>query len=244
MKVTVVGYWGGYPGVNEATSGYLFEHEGFRLLVDCGSGVLAQLQNYIEISELDAVIISHYHHDHIADIGPLQYARLISNYLNKSSNNLPIYGHEEDLVAFSKLTYKNITSSEAYIPEQVLHIGPFAITFMKTKHPAICYAMRIVAGEHTIVFTGDSSYVEGFIPFSVNADLLICECNLYGDQEGAEMGHMNSIEAGKIAEEAKVKNLLLTHLPHYGNHEILQHEAASIFNGNLFLARQGFIFEP
>ena len=46
MKMTVVGFWGGFPEAGEATSGYLFEHDGFRLLVDCGSGVLAQLQKY------------------------------------------------------------------------------------------------------------------------------------------------------------------------------------------------------
>lgn len=77
MKVTVIGYWGGFPAANEATSGYLFEHEGFRMLVDCGSGVLAKLQNYVSVEKLDAVVVSHYHHDHVADIGPLQYARLI-----------------------------------------------------------------------------------------------------------------------------------------------------------------------
>ncbi|MCX8046397.1 MAG: MBL fold metallo-hydrolase, partial [Anoxybacillus gonensis] len=43
MKVTVIGYWGAFPKKNEATSCYLFEHDGFRLLVDCGSGALAQL---------------------------------------------------------------------------------------------------------------------------------------------------------------------------------------------------------
>ncbi len=63
MKMTVVGFWGGFPEAGEATSGYLFEHDGFRLLVDCGSGVLAQLQKYITPSDIDAVVLSHYHHD-------------------------------------------------------------------------------------------------------------------------------------------------------------------------------------
>ena len=29
MQVTIVGHWGGYPKVDEASSGYLIEHEGF-----------------------------------------------------------------------------------------------------------------------------------------------------------------------------------------------------------------------
>ena len=87
MKMTVVGFWGGFPEAGEATSGYLFEHDGFRLLVDCGSGVLAQLQKYITPSDIDAVVLSHYHHDHVADIGVLQYARLITSATKDNYRN-------------------------------------------------------------------------------------------------------------------------------------------------------------
>lgn len=80
MKLTVIGHWGGYPKMGEASSGYLLEHKGFKLLVDCGSAVLSQLQYYLKPTELDAVIVSHYHPDHVADIGVLQHALLIGKY--------------------------------------------------------------------------------------------------------------------------------------------------------------------
>ena len=81
MQVTIVGHWGGYPKVDEASSGYLIEHEGFQILLDCGSGVLSKLQKFIQPEMLNGVIISHYHPDHIADIGVLQHARLIRGLL-------------------------------------------------------------------------------------------------------------------------------------------------------------------
>ena len=40
MKVTVLGYYGGYPDNGIATSGYLIQTEKINLLLDCGSGVL------------------------------------------------------------------------------------------------------------------------------------------------------------------------------------------------------------
>ena len=238
LKLTVIGYWGGYPKQNEASSGYLLEHESFQLLIDCGSGVLSKLQNIIQPEDLDAVILSHYHPDHIADIGVLQHARLIQGFLGKKTPTLPLYGHELDSYEFSKLTYKEITKGIAYNPSEVLTAGPFQVTFLRTDHPAPCYAMRIEAAGKAIVYTGDSSFKEEFIEFSRNAELLLCECNFYGHQNGKSAGHMNSIDAGKFAQKAEVKQLILTHLPQYGTLSELITEAASEFTGIIKLAEE------
>jgi ribonuclease BN (tRNA processing enzyme) len=241
MKITVIGYWGGFPAANEATSGYLFQHQGFSLLVDCGSAVLSQLQNYIGIEELDAVILSHYHHDHVADIGPMQYARLVKKALGFQISELPIYGHAYDKEAFSKLTYKNITKGIAYNPEQPLTIGPFTISFLQTKHPAVCFAMRITAGGKSVVYTADSSFQDEFIHFSKGADLLISESSFYAGQNAAAAGHMTCSEAAYIAKNANVKHLVLTHLPHFGNHQDLLIGAQAVYDGPITLAKKGLV---
>jgi ribonuclease BN (tRNA processing enzyme) len=236
LKLTVIGFWGGYPKQNGASSGYLLEHEGFNLLIDCGSGVLAKMQNIIEPEELDAVFISHYHPDHIADIGVLQHARLIQGFLGKDSPTLPIYGHAFDQEEYRKLTYKEITKGIPYQPNEVLYVGPFQISFLKTDHPVPCYAMRFEANGKSLVYTGDSSFKEEFIEFGKDADLLLCECNFYQHQNGKAAGHMNSIDAGKFAKRAGVKQLILTHLPHYGEISTLISEASTEYTGIIKLA--------
>jgi len=243
MKVTIIGFWGGFPAANEATTGYLFEHDGFRLLVDCGSAVLSQLQRYVSIEELDAVILSHYHHDHFADIGPLQYARLIAKVLGKTNKELPIYGHPFDVENFKKLTYKDITKGVAYNPSEEITIGPFLIQFLKTLHPVDCFAMRITANGQSVVFTADTSFSENFIPFAMDADLLLSECNLYNNQDGSKMGHLTSTDAGIIASKANINELVLSHLPHFGNHQDLVTQAAAVYNGKIHLAYSGLIWE-
>lgn len=239
MKWTVVGYWGGYPGTKEATSGYLLEHDGFRLLVDCGSGVLAQLQSFVQIRDIDAVILSHYHHDHVADVGPLQFARLVESMTNGELPELPIYGHTFDEDGFNRLDHE-YTKGLAYQPYQKLNVGPFSITFMKTEHPVPCYAMRFEAEDESIVYTADSSYLSEFIQFAKDTDLFVSECNFYADQDGSKAGHMNSIDAANVAKEAGVGELLLTHLPHYGNHSDLVKQAGEVFSGNVGLASTGW----
>jgi ribonuclease BN (tRNA processing enzyme) len=242
MKLTVVGFWHGYPEKGEATSGYLLEKDRFKLLLDCGSGVLSNLQTYCKITDLDGIILSHYHHDHQIDIGAYQYAQIINKGMGVTMKVATIYGHRDDAEAFQKLAYKKIVKSQAYEEKTPLKIGPFTFTFKKTNHPVACYAMRIDCNGTTIVYTADSSYFPELADFAKNADLLIAECSGYEGEHVAQHGHMNSTEVGQLAERANPKKLVLSHLPHKGDHELLKKEAAQYYTGEIVLARSGLQF--
>lgn len=242
MKLTVIGQWGGYPAPGGATSAYLVEKKGFSLLVDAGSGSLSILQNYKNVMDIDAVVLSHYHSDHIADIGVLQYAWLVNSFVTEHKEILPIYGHAEDQHGFESLTHK-YTEGIAYDPNDTLEVGPFSITFMKTDHPVPCFGMRITDGDSTIVYTADTSYKQEWHDFAKNADLLITDCNFYDGQDGSKAGHMNSEDGATIAEQANVKELMLSHLPQYGNNNNLVEEAGNYFKGDIQLAQEGLVWE-
>lgn len=243
MKITVIGCWGGYPAKNEASSGYLLECGDYRILIDCGSGVLSQLQNHMRPEELDAVVLSHYHPDHVADIGVLQHAAHIQQILGSEKRTIPIYGHDLDEEAFKKLSFKDVTKGVAYSTEEPLTIGPCTFTFMKTKHPVPCFAMRVEAEGHTFVYTGDSSYMDELAEFAKEANILLCESNFYGDVDGTAAGHMNAREAGKLAELADAQLLLLTHLPHYGDLNQLEKEAREMFQREIAVACMNLEFQ-
>lgn len=242
MKLTVIGFRGGYPGPNEATSTYLLEKEDYKVVLDFGSGGLLKIQNYINVTEIDAVVLSHYHADHIADIGVLQHALLVEAQLGRITKSTPIYGHNENESEFNKLT-DDYTEGVIYNPADKLHIGPFEITFLKTNHSVPCFGMRITDGKKTIVYTADTGYQKEWIDFSKNADLLIADANLYDNQKELDIGHMTSTQAAQIASEGNIETLLLSHLPQYGNNQDLVTEAQHIFNGKVFLAKEGLIWE-
>lgn len=239
MNIIPLGIWGGYPKANSATSSFLIEHEGFHCLVDCGSGVLASLQNHIALEELDAVVISHYHADHIADIGSLQYSRLIQYYLGQPSPALPIYGHTQDKEQFDKLTYKEQTQGIEISKDKTIQIGPFTVTFCPTVHPVYCLAMKFSIGNQSVVFTADTEWTEALVSFAKGTDLLFSEANLYEEHIGISPGHLAGSQAGKLANEAQVGQLILTHLPHHGNIQDILHEAQNVFNGHAELAVVG-----
>ena len=77
MKITVLGGCGAWPTASQACSGYLVEHEGFRLVLDPGYATLPQLLAYAAAEQVDAVLISHGHPDHCADLNPLLRARAL-----------------------------------------------------------------------------------------------------------------------------------------------------------------------
>lgn len=236
MKWTIIGYWGAYPEQNEATSGYLLQTSGQNILIDCGSGVLAQLQNVINLEDLDAVILSHYHADHMADVFALQYAAMILHQLGKRKEPLKIYAHDKD-ESFAKLTYKHYCVAEPIHDQTVLTFGPAKITFQETIHPAYCLAMRIQEDERSITYTADTEWSVPLVQFARQSSLLVSETSLYDEQFGMVPGHLTAGQVGQLAGQAQVKELCLTHLPHYGDHEQLIAEARAHFNGPISLAK-------
>ena len=209
MLVTVLGFYGGYPYKGIGTSGYLLRDGDKNYLIDCGSGVLNSLASYMKPTDLDGVILSHYHHDHTADVGVLQYEWLAA----KKENLLPIYGHTQDFVNFAQLSVDNATKGIAYNDYEPTQIDDLKFEFMRTVHPVPAYAMRITDKDgKVIVYTADTTYFDGLVDFAKDADLLIADTNFPEDVTGRK-AHLNTKEAGTLAKESNVKRLMISHLP-------------------------------
>jgi ribonuclease BN (tRNA processing enzyme) len=241
MKITVLGQWGAYPEAGEATAGYLIEHKDEKILIDCGSGVLAQLQRYIKLTDLTSVVISHTHHDHVADLGCLQYACLIDMDLGMRSEVLPIYianeSNENKYKAMMGTDIRNIST------EASLNIDDLSFTFFKTFHEAYCLAMKIQFQDKTMIYTADTFFDESLIHFCLNADVLIAETSFYKDSDAKKYGHMNSTDVGTLADKANAGKVILTHLPHFGEAGRLVSEVREIYPGLVELAYCGMKFK-
>src|SRR5918999_1068962 len=74
MRVTVLGKSPSYTDAGGACSGYLVEEDGVTVLLDCGNGVFAKMRTFVDYVDVDAVVISHLHADHILDLVPFAYA--------------------------------------------------------------------------------------------------------------------------------------------------------------------------
>ncbi|RJX27608.1 MAG: MBL fold metallo-hydrolase [Dethiobacter sp.] len=244
MKLIVLGSYGPFPPAGGTCSGYLLEHEGFYVLLDCGNGVLSRMQEFITVSKLGAVIVSHLHSDHISDLFILRYA--LQMEMEQGSRNTPllVIAPEEPHEEFLRLSYKNVYRIEPIIEDKIIDVGPFRFSFKRTIHAVPCFAIAVYLGEFKkLVYSADTEFFPEFVPFACNAPLLLCESNfLTEDLLKGSKNHLSAFQAASLAREAGVQRLLLTHLPPFRNKINYLEEASSIF-GAVTVAEEGKVYD-
>lgn len=241
MKITVVGLWNSFPKNNEATSGYLLEKDGFSVLIDAGSGVAAHVQDYISIHDIHHIILTHYHHDHAADLEAFMLARRLAGRFKHRNQLLNLYGPESgEPVRLMKRA--KFSKFHAIRKNSKVEIGPFKFDFHRNVHPAETYAVRTVDDSgSTFVYTSDSSYNTGLVRFAFGADLLVTDCSFYEGFDARTDGHMNAGEAGLLAARSDARLTILTNLPHRGALEALLDSAKQHGKEEIQLAEAGMV---
>jgi len=230
VYLSVLGCYGPYPPAGGACSGYLLEKEGFRVLLDCGNGVLSRLQDFIHLWELDAVVISHHHGDHTSDLNILRYALDAACRRGQRKEPLPLYAPPEPEEEFERLHYKNIYRPIPLEAGSLLQIGPFKFDFLPTVHSTPCLAMRVESNPCTLVYSGDSEYFPLMAEFAHGADLFLCEAGYLEEEAGCRFpNHTSASQAGLLASAAEVGRLVLTHLSPGGDRAEFERRARENF---------------
>lgn len=217
MKLTILGNNGPYPCAGGACSGYLLSSDSGKtnVLLDCGTGVLANLAKHLPIGQLNAVILSHLHLDHMSDMLPMQYAL----QFNPRPEALPVHAPETPAQVRALLD----VPAYALKPMQEVQIGEITFTFFPVRHPVECFAVRACCDGKVFVYTGDTNEVPDLDRFAADADVLLTDSGLLCADWKETAPHLSPKGCAQLAENAHAKKLLLTHLnPRYTPQ---QHEA-------------------
>ncbi|RQD77901.1 MAG: MBL fold metallo-hydrolase [Candidatus Syntrophonatronum acetioxidans] len=239
MKVTILGKYGPYPPAGGSCSGYLLEGENTKILLDCGNGVFNRLQRFIPHETLDAVVISHLHWDHVADLFIFRYAVERSLVRGRRKSPLEVYTLTEPWEIYSFLPFLNAVDIKPVNRYGEIQLGEFKLNFLPTVHSKPCCAIKVENEGKVLTYSGDTEYFEGLIDFVSNSHLFLCEANfLARDLALNRSNHLASFQAAQIAREGGVKDLKLTHLhPENPEEEVLS-EARAEFN-RVEVAKEG-----
>lgn len=244
MRLTVIGGSGGYPDRGRPCSGYLVEDDGFALLVDPGYGVATALSIGDGLT-FDAVLVSHAHPDHCADLNPILRARV---WADPPLSPLPVYalpGALDAVLALDRI--------EAMAGSYVLHdvepggelsIGPFQVLTALLPHPRPNLGFRLSVGQRSLVYTGDCGPSEGLVHLADGANLLLAEASYVETVPPDIVGALSSAaDVGREAAIGGVERLILAHLLPNTNEADAVAAAARFFAGPIAVARPGLVVE-
>jgi ribonuclease BN (tRNA processing enzyme) len=260
MELTVLGCSGSGPGPRSPSSGYLVRVGDSTVALDLGNGTLGALHRYLDPFQLDALVLSHLHPDHCADVASLVVYRRYhpAPPYPPAGRRLPVYGPGE---AADRLAAQYCASTAERCVEDLTDVLDFqvisdALTLeiagcqVRARlgvHPCESYATRLEHEGRSLVYSGDTGACESLIDLARGADVLLCEATWpqvgpHGEAQ-PEGVHLSGREAGEHAAAAGVGRLLLTHIPVWYDSAVLLAEAKSAYDGPVELVSAGASYE-
>lgn len=244
------------------------------LLIDCGSGVTQRLvEAGCPGRALDALLVTHIHSDHLIDLyqvivsswhqgrarpwriyGPPGLAPFVEG-------TMAVWRDERaQRIAFEQRP--STAGFEIEVVEiadgQTLEIGDLSVQVVEVDHrpvePAFGFVVR--RGGRIAAISGDTRYCPALIAAARGADLLVHECFIHGamapvagvrTQAGIDAVasyHTLSDEVGRVAAEAKVGALALTHfVPAEFDRAALLREVAAHYGGPILVGEDGMAID-
>lgn len=260
MQLTIVGCSGSMSGPDSPASSYLLQANGpdengsertWSVVFDLGPGSFGALSKYVDPSDVDVVVFSHGHADHMGDV--------VSLYVHRRWNpNAPngrqlIYGPEN--------VEQRVQQIDGWATEEELHsvfdfqvahagipfqVGPLKVIPYQARHnvPTFGYRVEEQNGSRDTVFafTGDTDTTPTITEMAFGADLLLSEA-AFTKAEPVRGIHLTGERAGQLATEAQVKNLVLTHVQPWTDPDLIRQEAETTWAGPLSMAVAGEVYE-
>jgi len=244
VRITVIGCSGSFPGPDSPSSCYLLEAEGFRLLLDVGSGALGALQQHASLDDIDAVCVSHHHPDHCLDICGFWVARTFDPHrwypripvygpAGTARRMAQAYGMDEDPGMTEAFDFVTLAAGKR-------EIGPFQVTLAHMNHPVETFGFRVEHAGRVLAYSADTGTCPALVDLASQADVLLCEASYLSGPDPRPDMHLTARQAAEHAARAGAGQLILTHLvPWNDKQRTLAEASASSFDGPISLAAPG-----
>lgn len=248
IYLTVMGSGAASPTGKRHCSAQVLNIRGFKLLIDCAEGTQDRIrQHHLKLQSISTIVISHLHGDHffglpgllstmhlcgrtelVTIVAPKGAKQVIETIFELTGNHIeyPIDWHEMDFEEGEQRVFENNKCTvDAFridhsVPTYGFRIATVPSPYATDKSPLI-YA-----------YCCDTAYDEAILPHIAGAGLLCLECTFANElaELAEQRKHLTAGQAGLLAQKARVKQLLLTHLSaRYKEPDVLLQQAREEF---------------
>ncbi len=221
MEITILGSGTCVPSLKRSSCSILLESNGDCLLFDCGAGTIRRLLEAGKtLQDITHIFLSHFHPDHSAELVSILFSTKYPQGTQRTHPLRIVAGAGlQRLYNGLKMAYGNwIVLADGLL--ELVEIDPAIISFLAindlivrwgpVSHNPESLAFRVSDGQHSMVYSGDTDDSPDLVALAHQADVLICESAFPDEQKTP--GHLCPSAAGRIARQAQVGKLVLTHL--------------------------------
>lgn len=240
---------------------FLLQTSSTLMLVDAGggNGILAQLKKVnVQISDIHHLFVTHAHTDHV--LGVIWVIRMVAQ-CKGYEGLLHVYGNDKVMKVIKTIIDMILAKKQlAKVAERVVfhqledgdcfEVGDMKLEcfdIQSTKEKQFGFRAELPSSDESdkplvLACLGDEPYNEQNRRYIEGADWMMCEAFcLYADRDTFkpyEKSHSTALDAGKLAEELGMKNLILYHTEEKtlaNRKENYTREAAKNFKGRIFV---------
>lgn len=273
MRITLLGT--GCPQVSTDRYGpaSLLRWGERQFLIDCGSGVTQRLLGAGAAGkQIDAVLLTHLHSDHIIDLFQL----IISSWHQGRDRPQRIYGpagtrqYLKGLMALWKpeldqrIAHEKRSSTSALElditeiePGTIIRDGDLSVIAVAVRHQPVKAAFGYVFTDdrYKVAFSGDTAFCPELIQVAKDADAIVHECFVHREMlalpgrspetlANVASYHTLSTEVGKVATQAHARCLILNHfVPVVFDHAALLAEVRADYAGPVLVGEDLMAFD-
>ncbi len=247
MEITVVGSGTVAPRPERRQSCVVVEAGSEMLVFDLGAGaVRGMVAAGLDPFAAERIFFTHFHPDHTLDAANLLFAMNYGTY-EPRTRPLHVTGPEpfegfwasilEVWGEWMEVGFPIRTRELPHTCDSPLHLAGCRLTWAPAAHRPESIAYRLDGENGSFVYTGDTEYSPSVVDLARGAHTLLIECSTPDD--APVPGHLTPNGAARMASEAGVGRVVLTHLYPAVDDGRLPAEVERSFDGEVLVARDG-----
>jgi ribonuclease BN (tRNA processing enzyme) len=241
--LTTLGSCGAWPEAGRSASGFLLAADGIRVVLDLGYATLPRLLTHCPDGTVDAVVITHEHPDHCADLSALCRVRTFGPA--RGGPRIPLYCPPGVLTRVQAMepTEPLADVFAAHPLPGPYRLGPFALTSAALPHHVPHAGVRVSAPGFTLAYSGDAGPSPALTELAAGADLFIAGTTFHGPDAAPDPDLLTPAQAARAAADAGAARLLLTHFWPGTDRARAVSEARAAFGGEVLAADEDLVLD-